>query len=119
MVLPAPQSLGYLCLVDASLLIEAAVKQWEGVIRRAVFRSGATTADLDEVIQDIRIRRPERMKSMTENKLGTSIRAADARQIVRDNFWVAAGHNCVSSARPNAAANLTGTALPIWRAIAA
>lgn len=40
----------------ASDAIELAVGRWGGLIRRAAFRHGLAGADLDEVVQDLRIR---------------------------------------------------------------
>lgn len=56
--------------MDASALIESAVKQWEGVIRRAAFRAGAVSVDLDEVTQDIRIRLWRTLEREGENRGG-------------------------------------------------
>lgn len=56
--------------MDASALIESAVNQWEGVIRRAAFRSGGTSADLDEILQDIRIRLWRALEREGENRGG-------------------------------------------------
>jgi RNA polymerase sigma factor (sigma-70 family) len=39
-----------------SLAIEAAVERWGGLIRRAALRHGLAGADIEEVVQDIRIR---------------------------------------------------------------
>jgi RNA polymerase sigma factor (sigma-70 family) len=36
--------------------IEAAIERWGGLIRQAAFRHGLGGADLDEVVQDLRIR---------------------------------------------------------------
>ena len=40
----------------ASAAIESAVQRWGGLIRRAALRHGLAGADLDEVVQDLRIR---------------------------------------------------------------
>jgi RNA polymerase sigma factor (sigma-70 family) len=40
----------------ASTAIEAAVERWSGLIRRAALRHGLAGSDLDEVVQDLRIR---------------------------------------------------------------
>lgn len=42
--------------MDASAQIESAVERWGGLIRRAAFRHGLAGPDVEEVVQDLRIR---------------------------------------------------------------
>src|ERR1700675_3385004 len=52
---------------SSSPAIEAAVVRWGGLIRRAALRHGLAGADIEEVVQDLRIRMWRALERPSEN----------------------------------------------------